>query len=143
MLSLRVFSNRDGRQRVPILSDVYAAVAFCNKEVTGRKLPDVLKESLWRGRGEKRQVVIKRLFVNVGGDIGMLQDGFDFRSENEAAVLMTKIEWLNADAIANEDEFLFFRIPKSDRVVAFQMVNKVEAAFFVKMQDAFGVCAGV
>ncbi len=71
----------------------------------------------------------------------MLQNGFDFGGEDEAAVLVIEVERLDADAIAHEDELFFVRVPKRDAVVAFEVVNEIEAAFFVQVQDGFGVSA--
>ena len=36
----------------------------------------------------------------------MSQDGFDLRSENKPPALLTKVEWLNAYAIAYEQKLL-------------------------------------
>ncbi len=85
--------------------------------------------------------MIERLFVDVGRHRGMLQDRFDLGSENEAAVFVIEVERLDADAIAHEHELFFVRVPQCDAVVAFDLVNEVEAAFFVKVQDRFGVGA--
>ena len=71
----------------------------------------------------------------------MLQDRFDLGGENEAPVFVIEVERLDADAIAHEHELLFVRVPERDCVIAFDLVNEVEAAFFVKVQDGFGVGA--
>ena len=102
---------------------------------------NVAEERGWRRRGEERQVVIERLFVDVGRDRGMLQDRFDLGSEDEATVLVIEVERFDADAIAHEHELFLVRVPERDAVIAFDFVNEVEAALFVKVQDGFGVGA--
>ena len=109
--------------------------------MTGRELVYVAKERRGRGRREKSQIVIERLFVDVGRHRRMLQDRFDLGRKNEAAVFVIEVERLNADAIAHEHELFFVRVPDRDAVIAFDLVNEVEAAFFVEMQDRFGVGA--
>jgi len=41
----------------------------------------------------------------------------------------------------HEHEAFFVCVPDGDAVVAFDFVNEVEAALFVKVQDGFGVGA--
>src|SRR5262249_47455359 len=90
---------------------------------------------------QESQVVIKRLFVDVRRDGRMLQDRFDLGSEDETAVAMIEIKRLDADAIAHEHELLRAGVPKRDGVIAFDVVNEIEAAFFVKVEGRFGVGA--
>ena len=109
--------------------------------MTGRQFVYVAKERRGCGRREKRQIVIERLFVNVRCYRRVLQDRLDLRRKNEATIFVIEVKRLNTDAIAHEDESFFVRIPKSDSVIAFDLVNEVEAAFFVEMQDRFRVGA--
>src|SRR5688572_23045494 len=102
---------------------------------------DIAKERGWRGRGEERQVVVERLFVDVGRYRGMLQDRFDLGCEDEATVLVIEVQRFDADAIADEHELFLVRVPERDAVITFDFVNEVEAALFVKVQDRFGVGA--
>ena len=99
------------------------------------------KSVVGRGRREERQIVIERLLVDVGCHRGMLQDRLDLGRKDEAAVLVIEVERLDADAIAHEHELFFVCVPDRDAVIAFDLVNEVEAAFFVKVQDGFGVGA--
>src|SRR5205085_11847922 len=41
----------------------------------------------------------------------------------------------------DQHELFFTRVPQRDGVIAFDLVDEVEAAFFVEMQDCFGVSA--
>src|ERR1043165_9273309 len=130
-----------GRQRVPVLLNVERAVAFECQHMTGRKLLDVAKERRRRGRRQKSQVVIERLLVDVRSDGGVLQNGFDLGGEDEAAVALIKVKRFDADAIAHEHELLFGSVPQRDRVITFDVVNEIEAAFFVKVNNRFGIRA--
>ncbi len=85
--------------------------------------------------------MIELLFVDIGRHRWMLEDRLDLRSENEAAVLVIEIKRLHADAIAHEHELLRARVPQRDRVITFDVVNEVEAAFFVEVQDRFRIGA--
>src|SRR5687768_8980644 len=71
----------------------------------------------------------------------MLKDSFDLRSEDEAAIAMIEVKRLDADAIADKHELFSVCVPDGDRVVAFDVVNEVEAAFFIEMEDRFRVGA--
>src|ERR1043165_316622 len=101
----------------------------------------VAEERRGRGRREKRQIVIERLFVDVRRNCRVLQDRLDLRREDETAILVIEVERLHADAIAHEDESLPVRVPEGDGVIAFELVNEVETAFFVEMENRFGVSA--
>src|SRR5262245_12067209 len=129
------------RKRVPVTLHVQRAVTFDDQHVTGGDLLNVAKERSWRRCGEERQVVIERLFVDVGRYGRMLQDRLDLGRENEAALLVIEVQRFDADAIADENELFFVRVPERDAVIAFDVVNEVETAFFVQVQDGFGVSA--
>src|SRR3954470_7615190 len=83
--------------------------------------------------------MIKRFFVNLRRDGGMLKNRLDFRSKDKPAILVIEIKRLYAGAIAGEHEPLLFGIPQRDAVIAFQVVNKIQPAFFVEMQNCFRV----
>src|SRR6266851_2416773 len=72
----------------------------------------------------------------------MFEDGLDFGSEDEPAVLLIEVKRLDARAIPCQHELFAISIPKRNRIVAFDVMNKIEPAFFIKMQDGFGVSAG-
>src|ERR1043165_8109848 len=69
----------------------------------------------------------------------MFEDAFDFRSEDEAAVVLIEVERLYPGAIAREHESFTIRIPNRDCEITFDVVDEIEAAFFVKMQNRFGI----
>jgi hypothetical protein len=48
-------------------------------------------------------------------------------------VFVIEVKRLDADAIADEHELFFVGVPKRDAVVAFEVVNEVETAFFVEV----------
>src|SRR5215510_3830507 len=72
----------------------------------------------------------------------MLENRFDFGTEDKTPVLMIKIEWLHARAITRQHQPFPVGIPQSDSVITFNVVNKVEAALFVEMKNSFGIRAG-
>src|SRR6267143_5841337 len=72
----------------------------------------------------------------------MFEDGLDLGSEAEPAVLLIEVKRLDARAISGQNEVFTVSIPKRDRIVAFDLMNKIEPAFFIKMQDGFRVSAG-
>jgi hypothetical protein len=84
--------------------------------------------------------VIQRFFINVGGEGWMFEDGFDFRSEDEAPVLLMEVERLHTGAIAREHESFAISVPNSDGEIAFDLINEIQPTFFVKMKNCFGIC---
>jgi hypothetical protein len=110
--------------------------------VARRELFNVLKKCLRRRRSEKRQVVVEGLFVNFGCDRRVLEDGFDFRCKDEPAILVIVIERFYPNPISYQHELLESRIPQSDGIVAFDVVNEVEPTFLVKMKNGLRVSAG-
>src|SRR6266446_7671248 len=52
---------------------------------------------------------------------------------------MIKVERFDADAITSEDKLLAVRIPQGYRKVAFNLVDEIEAALFVEVNNGFRV----
>ena len=128
----------DRRQRIPVL----LACSISPSRFSVSMWPagiflNVAEKRSGRGRGHERQVMIKRLLVDLRRDSRMFEDRFDFGSENEPAVFVIEVKRFDADAIANQHQLFELRIPKRDGVVAFDVVHKIEAAFFVEMKDRF------
>ena len=73
---------------------------------------------------------------------GCCENGFDLGGEDQTAAGDGVVERLYADAIARKDEAAFVLVPQRDCEVAFELVNEVEAALFVKVDDGFRVGAG-
>src|SRR2546423_2926047 len=70
----------------------------------------------------------------------MFEDGFNFRSEDEASVLLKEVERLYAGAVAREHKSFTISVPNRDGEIAFDLINEIQTTFFVKMKNCFGVC---
>src|SRR5947209_4585844 len=99
------------------------------------------KQRLRRRSRQESEIVIQRVFVYVGRDRRMLQDRLDFRSEDEPAVLLIEVKRLYAGAIARQHQPFTIRVPDRDSEIAFNVVDEIEAALFVEMQNGFGIRA--
>jgi hypothetical protein len=64
--------------------------------VARRKFFDVAEERVRRGRGEKREIVIERILVNLGLNGWVCKDRFDLGGEDEATATLLKVERLDA-----------------------------------------------
>src|SRR5213079_1529019 len=99
------------------------------------------KKSLRRGRRNESQIVIQRLLVHLRRHRGVLQNRFDLGSKDEEPVPVIKVKRLDAGAIARQHQLFAVSVPQSDRVITFDILNKVQAAFFVEMKDRFRISA--
>src|SRR5205807_1566347 len=106
----------------------------------GRNFMNAAKQRLRRRSRQESEIVIQRFFVYFRRDRRMLQDRLDFRSEDEAAIVLVKIERLYAGTIPRQHQPLAIGIPDRNREIAFNVVNEIEPAFFVEMQYGFGIC---
>ena len=100
---------------------------------------NVTKESLGRRRGDKRQIMIERIFVHLGSHRRMLEDCFNLGSKDEAPLVMIEVKRLDAGPVARQHQPLAFGVPQRDAVIAFEIVNEIQAALFVEMQDGFRI----
>ena len=48
----------------------------------------------------------------------MREDGLDLRGKEQCPLLKRKVEWLHADAVAHQRQYLQPFIPQPDRVIA-------------------------
>ena len=141
MFFFALLEHSGRRQSIPILRQANFTAAINNKQVTRGNLLYTFKERLGRWRGYKSQIMIERFFIDFCRDRGMFEDGFDFRSKNEAPILLSEIQRLYAGPIARKHEAVAIGVPKRDGVIAFDVIYKVEPALFVKMQNRFRVSA--
>src|SRR6185369_2651197 len=98
-------------QRIPVLSGLGGALAFHHQHMSGRQFLNVAKKCAWRGCREESQIVVKRLFINLGRYCRVLQDRLDFGSKNESSIAVVKIERLDTDTIAREHKLSSLRVP--------------------------------
>src|SRR6266550_10824 len=125
------------RQRVPVLCDGRCPTTIDDQHVAGGKFLDVTKESLRRRSSYESEIVIERLFVYFGCHRRVFEDGFDLGSKDKPSILLIEVERLDARTISGQYELFALGIPKRDRIVAFDVMNEIEPAFFIKMQDSF------
>ncbi len=133
MLFLCAGDRRYRRQRIPVLSDARFAVAIDDQHVPSGKFLNSAKECLRRRRRDKSQIVIQRGFIYFPANGWMFEDGFDLGSEDEPAVLLIKVERLDAGPVARQHQSLQIGIPEGNRIIAFDVRNKVGPALLVKM----------
>ena len=129
------------RQRVPVLRQAHFTIALDHQHVTGGNFLNAAKKRLRRGRRQKSEIVIERFFVDLSRDGRMLQDGFDLRSKDEAAISLVEVKRLHARTIARQHQPFAIGIPDRNPEITFDVLNKVEAALFVKMQNRFRIRA--
>ncbi len=72
----------------------------------------------------------------------MLQECFDFRTEDECSVRHCIEERNDAEVIASEKQCLLFTVVDDESELAVNLVQKVDAFVFVKMQQHFDVTVG-
>ena len=109
--------------------------------MAGGKFLDSTKKSLRGGRCDERQVVIESFFVYLRRHGWVLHDRFYLGSKDEEPVPVIKVKRLDAGAIARQHQLFAVSVPQSDRVITFDILNKVQAAFFVEMEDRFRISA--
>src|SRR5258707_124686 len=132
MLLLSSNNWRRRRQRVPILCHARCPAAIDDQHVAGGQFLHSAKKSLRRRSSDESKVVIERLFVYFRCDGRMFEDGLDLGGKHEPPILLIEVERLNAGAISGQHELFALGIPKRDRIVALDLVNKIEPAFFIK-----------
>jgi len=64
------------------------------------------------------------------------------RRASEARVVRQSARRRAAGPVAREHQSFQIGIPEGNRIVALDVVNKIEPALFIKMQDGFRVSAG-
>src|SRR6476646_10279180 len=73
----------------------------------------------------------------------MLDDRLDLGCEYDATVFDQVIKRFDAKAVAIQGQLPILAVPDRDAEIAFDLVYKVVPAFFIKMNDRFGVGLGV
>jgi hypothetical protein len=85
------------------------------------------------------EIMIKRLAIQSPRDNRRFEDGFDFRSEQDAAVELTVIERFDSQAISYEQELVAAVIHKREGEHAPKLRQHVQAVFFPRVQDDFSI----
>src|SRR6266851_388870 len=71
----------------------------------------------------------------------MREDGLDFGSKDQPAIVLIIIERLDADAIARQHELFTLAVPQGDGKITFDLVDEIEPALFVEVKNSLAVGA--
>ncbi|MCU0669812.1 MAG: hypothetical protein MUF70_10720 [Myxococcota bacterium] len=124
-------------QREPRLH-LHLAVAP-EQEVTRLELLDAAQQRLAARRPQERQVVGHGRDVELVRDLGDAQQRLDLRGEVDALAVDPVVEGLHADVVAGEQELALARVPDREREHAVQILEHVDAALFVEVDQDFRV----
>ena len=70
------------------------------------------------GAVQKRKVVIKRIWIDVGHEIGMRDNSLHLGRKDEITVNKCEIERLHADAIARKRQRTVSSVPNTESIIA-------------------------
>ena len=96
-----------------------------------------------RRDAHEREVVIERLVIDIATDVGMKQQGFEFRTKHELPVYVCIKQRLFTDEIARQKQLLLTLVPDREDKHSTQMFGTINAKLIVGMNDRFGVAVGV
>src|SRR5947208_2107727 len=89
------------------------------------------------------EIFIQCRYVQVTGNLWMLENGLHFGSKHEETVLAIPVQRLDAIAVARQEQQLLNPVVNREREHAIKSVNTLLAPFFVGMHDDFGIGAGM
>src|SRR5713226_5845297 len=83
------------------------------------------------------------MVVQMPGHRIVLQNGFDLRSKQEPLGALPNVEGLFPQPVACQNQARAWHIPKRHAEHTAKPLQKLEARFFVKVDNNFGVCVGL
>ena len=86
---------------------------------------------------------MNRFGLNFPADVRMQKQGAEFRTEDQLTINLRVKQWLLADPIAREKQFLRALVPNRKRKHAAQVIRTIGAILIVGVNDRFGVAVGV
>src|SRR5688572_7008966 len=90
------------------------------------------------------KIVRKRGVVEFGFQRAGGEDRFDLGTEVQRTVVRVMVvERLNTEPVASDEQLLFALVPNRKRKHAAQVLNAINAVFFVKMKNGFSVAVGL
>jgi hypothetical protein len=107
--------------------------------VRGRQLPHLAEDRVRRRDVLKLKVEIDGLQVRRRLELRQHGEGLELRGEGDDAVLAEDVEWLDAEAIAGEEELPPLRVPDREREHAAQAFEATLAPLLVRVHDHFRV----
>src|SRR6266850_863629 len=87
----------------------------------------------------ERQIVIKRLLIDMTRLLLVLQQRLNFGSESDTSMVDAVVERLDTDAVTNQPQLSLFRVPQRDGKHATKLVHAFDTPFLERMQNHFGV----
>jgi hypothetical protein len=108
-----------------------------------RKLFDSLDHRERAGNVIQREITIQSRRVQAAVELGVNEDGLEFRAEQEIFAAPRDVKRLDAHAVARKHQALFRRGPDGDREHAAKPGKAGGVPFEKAVQHGFGVGAGV
>lgn len=104
-----------------------------------RKLADMTVDAARRRDVLAFQIKCNRLGVNLARDSRMLQQGLQFRTENQGPVVPVVVQRLYADVVARQEQALVFFVPDGEREHPVNFLQHVHAVLGVGVYQGFGI----
>jgi hypothetical protein len=89
------------------------------------------------------EIIFHRFVVDVAPETGPGGQGFQFRTENQKAVIGDRVmQRFDAQAVARHEKNLLLAVPQGKGKHAAEVVHAIDAPLFPGMHDGFGIGAG-
>jgi len=112
------------------------------EEAAGAELSDAGDEGMGLGDVVEREVVGKGFGVEVAEDGGVVEEDLEFGAEDELLLVLVVVKRFDADAVADEEEFLEAEVPDGEGEHAAEFFEAGGAPLAVGLEDDFGVAVG-
>src|SRR2546427_171018 len=133
---------RLAKGHIPVFAD-FGASFFSDEIMAGRQLFDSFQEAQWCRYVTKRKILFESGVIQTPRNPLYLKNGLQFRSKEKPARFAADKKRFFADAVTPEDQSFEFRIPDREAEHPAKALEKLEAFFFIEMDDDFsvGACA--
>src|SRR5574342_742125 len=105
------------------------------EKMTGPNFADRLENRVRGGHVLVRKIFIERAQVDISADLGMFKERFDLRTEDDAAIVETIMEWLLADSIPREKQSFLAAIPNGEGKHSAQPIQTPNTILFIKVDN--------
>jgi len=110
--------------------------------VTRGQLLNAFDERARAGNVVQGQIVVQRAEVEAPIDLRMREDGFQLRAEVELAVAPMKIERLDSQAVARNDQALVAFRPDRQRKHSVEALKAIGVPLEKSLENYFGIAVG-